>query len=103
MGNGSSKNDDFSRNPNFNMNQHSQAMATLNANYTDSNYRMGQYHAHHRTDVTETEFKAIHRTTSIYKPSLAIVPRSIVSTTSLVPSRSSLNTTVTRAANSKST
>ena len=39
MGNKQS-NDDFSRNPNFNINQHQQAMRNLQANYTDAGYKM---------------------------------------------------------------
>lgn len=42
MGNNGSKNDDFSRNPNFNIDQHNQAMRQLQANYTEHNYQMNQ-------------------------------------------------------------
>lgn len=40
MGNKNS-NDDFSKNPNFNINEHNQAMRHLQANYTESNYQIG--------------------------------------------------------------
>jgi len=33
MGNNQPQNDDFSRNPNFNMNNHRQQMQTINNNY----------------------------------------------------------------------
>lgn len=85
MGNESSKNDDFSKNPNFNIHQHSQAMANLQANYTNTNYQFGQGQVYHNTQVIDTEFRTVHRTASIYKPSITIVPRLIVSITSQIP------------------
>ena len=41
MGNQKS-NDDFSKNPNFNIAQHNQAMRNLQANYHDSGYQASQ-------------------------------------------------------------
>lgn len=43
MGGSGSKNDDFSQNPHFNMNQHRQAMQNLSSNYTvhNLNYQSG--------------------------------------------------------------
>ena len=38
MGNKESQNDDFSKNPNFNMQQHQQAMTHLHGNYTQTSY-----------------------------------------------------------------
>jgi hypothetical protein len=42
MGNTSAKNDDFSQNPNFCMNQHRQAMQKLQSNYTPVNMNIQQ-------------------------------------------------------------
>ncbi len=96
MGNNGSKNDDFSRNPNFNIDQHNQAMRQLQANYTEHNYQMNQGgHVRAQTNVTETEFKAVHRTASIYKPSISIVTRLIVRVNRHIIWKSSSNTTVT--------
>ena len=39
MGNQNS-NDDFTKNPNFNINQHQAAMRNLQANYTESGYKL---------------------------------------------------------------
>lgn len=42
MGNNSAKNDDFSKNSNFNMAMHNQAMNNLQANYTNNpNFNVG--------------------------------------------------------------
>lgn len=40
MGNSQDKNDDFSKKANFDIHQHSQAMRNLQANYTNSGYRI---------------------------------------------------------------
>lgn len=40
MGNKSSNNDDFSRNPNFNLTRHQADMRNIGANYTEANYQL---------------------------------------------------------------
>ena len=40
MGNNSNKNDDFSKNPNFNMHQHQQNMQNLAQNYRPAAFNM---------------------------------------------------------------
>ena len=40
MGAGSSKNDDFSSNPRFNMQVHNEAMRNLSGNYVDSGFNV---------------------------------------------------------------
>lgn len=54
MGNKESQNDDFSRNPNFNMQQHQQAMRNLQANYTQSNYNVNGVRNLNNVRVEET-------------------------------------------------
>lgn len=74
MGAGESKNDDFSKNPNFNMNQHRQAMQNLSSNYTIHNLDYQPGNPPSRANVEQTEFKKVTRSCSIYKPSFNIVP-----------------------------
>ena len=52
MGN-QNTNDDFTRNPNFNINQHQQAMRNLQANYTESGYSLNAGPGN-QVKVTET-------------------------------------------------
>jgi hypothetical protein len=40
MGAGSSKNDDFSNNPRFNLETHKQAMQNLSGNYVDTGFNV---------------------------------------------------------------
>ena len=54
MGNKES-NDDFSKNANFNMREHQQAMAHLQSNYTNTDYKFqGGGHASRNIQVKET-------------------------------------------------
>lgn len=72
MGNKESQNDDFSKNPNFNINQHRQAMHHLGSNYTAPNLNIPLNYGR-SANVEQTEFKKITRSCSIYKPSFNIV------------------------------
>ena len=91
MGNKQS-NDDFSKNPNFNIQQHQQAMTQLQANYSNTDYRLqGAGFAPPRVQVTETEFKSVRRTASIYKPSIDLVLVNRFSILSTTESDSTLN------------
>jgi hypothetical protein len=55
-------------------------MRNLQGNYTQHNYNIGGGVVHNNVRVTETEFKAIHRSASLYKPSIDVVARVLVST-----------------------
>jgi hypothetical protein len=103
MGNTQDKNDDFSKKANFDIHQHTQAMRNLQSNYTNSGYRINQPNLQSSARVTETEFRSVRRTASIYKPSVNIVPRIIVSTLSPMASNSNYNTIAIVAASFKST
>ena len=102
MGNKNAKNDDFSKNPNFNINQHQQAMRNLQNNYYDSNLQVNGGPPGQNTKVKQTEFKSVHRTASIYKPSINIVPQLLVSIIRQIASRSNLNTIAIQVASQKS-
>lgn len=99
MGNSQNSNDDFSKKGNFDIHQHAQAMRTLQGNYTESGYRMHQPSIPNAARVTETEFRSVRRSASIYKPSVNIVTRLIVSIRSKILSSSNCNTIATMAAN----
>jgi hypothetical protein len=76
MGNKQSENDDFSKNPNFDINRHRQAMQQLSSNYAPVDINMDidkPVNHQNRPSVEKAEFKRVNRTCSIYKPSFNIV------------------------------
>ena len=72
MGNDGSKNDDFSKNPNFNMQQHNQAMQRLGGNYAPVNLNVPQ-HSIYQPKTESTHLTEVLRESYLYVPSISVV------------------------------